>query len=143
MLLVSTRMLLHSLAVLAEKWESGVRMNCKDIEREVGLNERTISVGLTKLAKSGILDSITGGRVRGYKFARDPKDVYLSEVIEIVEGKCTFHCGKEIIDGMSCGNTKENCRVYRIYEELYVEVKEKLGELSVYEYALACKVNHS
>lgn len=138
MLLVSTRMLLHSLAVLTESWESGVRMNCKDIEQEVGLNERTISVGLTKLAKAGILDSVTGGRVRGYKFARDPQTVTLSEVIEIVEGENLFHCCKEIIEGMSCGNTKENCRVYQIYAELYAETTKRLSTLSIKEYADEC-----
>lgn len=131
-------MLLHSLAVLAEKWEGGERMNCKDIERLVGLNERTISVGLTKLAKAGILDSVTGGRIRGYKFARDPRSVNIEEVIEVVEGDNSFHCGKELIEGMVCHNTKEHCRIYKIYENSYNEAKSRLSKFSVYDYAHQC-----
>lgn len=137
MLLLSTRMLLHSLAILADRWESGERMNCKDIERLSGLQARTISSNLTKLSKAGILNSTTGGTVRGYKFAVDPRSVTVGDILNIVEGGMTFHCGKNVIEGVTCSNSPEKCSIYQVYSELYSVAMERLATITIYDFSVA------
>lgn len=72
--------------------------NASDIAEETRIAIPTVSKILKTLAHSGLVDSVRGAH-GGYRLARLPKDIPMSEVISVLEGpiamtECAIHDGK-------------------------------------------------
>lgn len=67
-----------------------------------------------KLAKGGLVKASVG-QARGYVFTRDPEDISLREIFEIVEGSPLFDdC---LLKHCNCGGTPKNCTIYGHWTE--------------------------
>ena len=76
---------------------------------------------LRKLVGSGAIKSYKGAH-GGYMIAKNPKDITLRQVIEVVEGPFMIsRCQQE---DYCCTNT--SCRVNNIYAEISLLVRDKL-----------------
>jgi Rrf2 family protein len=81
-----------------------------------------------RLAKARIVRSVRG-RKRGYVFARNPEEISLLELFEVIEGGPLFddcllrHC--------DCGGTTENCRIYAQWLSATKQINSLLEETSL------------
>ena len=81
-----------------------------------------------KLIKGRFVRAVRG-RKRGYVFARPPEEISLLELFEAMEDGPLFddcflrHC--------ECGGTPENCRIFSIWANATIRIKELLEETSV------------
>jgi len=90
----------------------------KDIAKRQNLSERYLEHIMLTLKKAGILRSIKGGK-GGYAFLKDPSEIRVREIVEILEGTISpVECveKKEI-----CGRS-ENC----VARELWSRIKEEI-----------------
>ncbi len=72
--------------------------NASDLAEETRIAAPTVSKILKALAHSGLVDSVRGAH-GGYRLARAPADIPMSEVIAVLEGpiamtECAVHDGK-------------------------------------------------
>jgi Rrf2 family protein len=81
-----------------------------------------------QLVKAHIVRSVRGQK-RGYVFAKDPEEISLLELFEIIEGGPLFddcllrHC--------ECGGTVENCCIYAQWSNATRKINSLLGEKSL------------
>jgi Rrf2 family protein len=69
---------------------------------------------LTDLSKNGFIKS-TRGRNGGYVFARSPKKIFISEIIEAVEGFESFNAC--LLGEVDCQRA-EKCEVHQMWDEV-------------------------
>ncbi|MCI9509658.1 MAG: Rrf2 family transcriptional regulator [Angelakisella sp.] len=110
---------------LARKRE---RMDAKRIAEETGVTLRFSLKILRKLVTGGLVNSYKGTK-GGYELARDPGEISLCDVIEMVEGpyslaRCLretdYHCSRNV-------ETCEVCKFQQVYAEISEAVREKLS----------------
>ncbi len=110
---------------LARKRE---RMDAKRIAEETGVTLRFSLKILRKLVTGGLVNSYKGTK-GGYELARDPGEISLCDVIEMVEGpyslaRCLsetdYHCNRNV---EACGA----CKFQQVYAEISETVREKLS----------------
>lgn len=81
-----------------------------------------------QLVKGGLIRAIKGRRC-GYVFAKDPEDISLLELFEVLEGGPLFddcplkHC--------QCGGTRENCRIYGQWISATRKFRDLLSDTSL------------
>ncbi len=75
---------LHALIHLAQKRESGVVL-IEDLAREKHIPKKFLEAILLELKKKGILQS-KKGKGGGYSLARHPRDIYMGEVVRLLDG---------------------------------------------------------
>ena len=61
-------------------------VSAHEIAKQAGLNKSVVANLLKDFARSGLLDSVRGLR-GGYRLAREPREISLGEILEVVEGK--------------------------------------------------------
>ena len=90
----------------------------KDIAKRQNLSERYLEHIMLALKKAGILMSIKGGK-GGYMFLRDPSEIKISEIIEILEGS---------LSPVECVEKKEICEKseYCVARELWCKIKNEI-----------------
>ncbi len=67
------------------------------------------------------------GRKGGYKLAKEPKNIKISEIIEIFEGKTA---PVKCFSGHKCSKEKE-CKTRKVWEKLKSNVDNTLGSMSL------------
>jgi Rrf2 family protein len=81
-----------------------------------------------KLTKANIVKTSNGSQ-RGYVFAREPKEIMLLELFELIEGGPLFdecfmkHC--------NCGGTVANCSIYSAWSKATKEMKDFLAKTNL------------
>ncbi|MCM8809454.1 MAG: Rrf2 family transcriptional regulator [Candidatus Omnitrophica bacterium] len=90
----------------------------KEIAKRQNLSERYLEHIMLALKKSGILRSIKGGK-GGYMFLKEPSEIKISEIIEILEGS---------LSPVECVEKKEICKKseYCVARELWCEIKSEI-----------------
>jgi len=83
-----------SLGILAKAQEGPVSL--KDISKVEGISVSYLEQLFVHLRRSGLVESVRGPG-GGYRFARDPKDIYLDEIMSVV---------KETINPVDCKSCK-------------------------------------
>ena len=64
----------------------------RDIAKSQGLSEKYLSRLIIELRQAGMVESVRGAR-GGYHLAKNPKEITLLEIIEVMEHEL-FHAGK-------------------------------------------------
>ncbi|MCM8786184.1 MAG: Rrf2 family transcriptional regulator [Candidatus Omnitrophica bacterium] len=90
----------------------------KEIAKRQNISERYLEHIMLALKKGGILRSIKGGK-GGYMFLKDPSEIKISQIIEILEGP---------LSPVECVEKKEVCKRsdYCVARELWCEIKNKI-----------------
>ncbi|MBZ0150053.1 MAG: Rrf2 family transcriptional regulator [Planctomycetes bacterium] len=61
-------------------------VSAHEIARQAGLNKSVVANLLKQFAKSGMLESVRGLK-GGYRLLRNPADISLEDILEVVEGR--------------------------------------------------------
>ncbi|MCM8771592.1 MAG: Rrf2 family transcriptional regulator [Candidatus Omnitrophica bacterium] len=92
----------------------------KDIAKRQNLSERYLEHIMLTLKKAGILRSAKGGK-GGYAFLRDPSEIKIKEIIEILEGTIS---PTECVEKSKICERSEIC----VARKLWCNIKEKILE---------------
>ena len=80
----------------------------RDIAKSQGLSEKYLSRLIIELRQAGMVESVRGAR-GGYHLAKNPKEITLLEIIEVMEGpvgivNCVYKDNKKFCDRIeTCG----------------------------------------
>lgn len=122
---------LQAMMFIASNYSSGENIELSKISDEHDIPKHFLSKILQQLVKGKLLKSMKGPS-GGYKLSRDPFDITLIEIIEIIDGLDVFHeCG---IGFKQCDN-KNPCPIHNDYKEIREKVEQlfstkTLGELT-------------
>jgi Rrf2 family cysteine metabolism transcriptional repressor len=61
----------------------------KDIAKEENISEKYLSLIIIPLRRAGLVSSIRGAH-GGYSLAKDPSQIILKEIVDILEGDCSL-----------------------------------------------------
>jgi Rrf2 family cysteine metabolism transcriptional repressor len=90
----------------------------KDIAKRQNLSERYLEHIMLQLKKAGILRSLKGGK-GGYAFLKEPSEIKVREIIEILEGSLS---PVECVENKEICNRSENC----VARDLWCYLKEEI-----------------
>ena len=86
--------------------------------------QRLVKYRFVKVAKN---------KNRGYVFAREPEEISLLELLEVIEGKSLFvDC---LLKHCNCGGTPENCCIYAQWVSATKKIKELLEKTTLVDAA--------
>lgn len=121
-------------AVRIIRYLSRVKKRCdaKNISESTDVTLRFALKILRKLVQSGLVVSFKG-TLGGYEIAKNPDDISLREVIEVVEG--TYYFSRCLGEGNCCtrGENVQPCPVNKIYEDISKFVREQLDKVKISE----------
>jgi len=104
---------------LAERFGTGP-VYLKDIAAEQEISEKYLSLIVLPLRSAGLVLS-SRGAYGGYSLAREPKEISLKKIVDILEGEsCLVHCVNE---PSSCTRT-----VICPIRDIWLTVGEKISE---------------
>ena len=86
---------------------------------------------LRKLVLGGAVRSYKGAS-GGYELARDPNEISMKDVIELIDGEIAI--SKCLLDEHLCskqGTNKSACAVHRIFDTINRDVSETLGGITI------------
>ncbi len=98
------------------------------IARAEGIPSKYLAKIFRQLAGAGLITAASHRR-KGYIFARDPEDISILELFEVIEGGPLFedcfmrHC--------QCGGTHENCGIYSAWHKAMSQVADYLAETNL------------
>ena len=95
------------------------------LAKESGITQRFALKILRKLMLGGVVASYKGVS-GGYALAREPKDISLGEVVELIDGPITVnHC---LSDKFSCTRVseKDSCAFHRVFCDLNQKFRKEL-----------------
>ena len=98
------------------------------IAKAEGLPHGYLSKIFQKLVKAGIVKSMKDKK-KGYVFAKQPEEISLLELFELIEGESLFddcllrHC--------ECDGTPENCCIFAKWLSATKKIKQLLSETSL------------
>ncbi|KJR40940.1 Transcriptional regulator, Rrf2 [Candidatus Magnetoovum chiemensis] len=95
-----------------------------EIAKPQYIPESFLSKILQKLVHGGLVKSIRGTR-GGYLLAKQPRDINLFDVIEVIEGSLAMNL---CVENKSKCIIANRCPVYTIWMEIKCEVEKKLKE---------------
>ncbi|MFI3263397.1 MAG: Rrf2 family transcriptional regulator [Rikenellaceae bacterium] len=136
MLLTPTKLAIVVCTHLVPYYEQGRRLSVPDMEEQFKINPRTLNPALRILVHAGILNSRTGGSDRGYILARDPKDVSIYEIIQLIQGEPKVNCLMNEGGCINCnvGKSKNgHCLVFNALNRVLEMTRTEIGKISLYD----------
>ena len=98
------------------------------IAKAEGMPSAYLSKILQQLVKAGFLKSTPGAR-RGYDFAREPEDISMLELLNVMEGDHIFSdC---LLKRCECGGTPDNCYIYGQWLDATRKIKTLFEETNL------------
>lgn len=113
--------------VLARNFGKGP-IYLKDIAKEEEISEKYLGQIIIPLRGAGLVLSSRGSH-GGYMLAREPSEINLKEIVDILEGDCLVRCIK---DPSSCSRVS-TCASRDIWMLLGGKISETLGSVSLAE----------
>ena len=103
----------------------------KDLASEQDISEKYLSLIVIPLRSAGLLLSARGAN-GGYTLARDPANITLKEIVDILEGEtCLVDCVRE---PSSCNRTAF-CSTRDIWQRVGEKISEALSEVTLNQLA--------
>jgi len=99
----------------------------KDIAKQEDISEKYLSLIIMPLRGIGLVNSVRGA-YGGYNLAKDPKQITLKEIIDLLEGDCSLvNCVK---DPSSCPRVSI-CASHDIWAILEGKISETLSSVTL------------
>lgn len=99
---------------------TGEPISIKSISERTGTTEYYLEQLFSHLRKAGLIKSVRGTK-GGYVLAKDPKDITVYEIMEVLEGPIEI---SDCIEDSTCGNA--DCCASRL---LWVRIKDSIEEI--------------
>jgi len=111
--------------VLARNYGKGNTF-LKEIAREEDISEKYLSLIIIPLKGVGLVNSVRGAS-GGYTLARDPSQITLKDIVDVLEGDCLVDCLK---DPKSCSRVS-TCASHDIWAMLGGKISETLSGITL------------
>jgi Rrf2 family protein len=102
-------------------------ITASNLHNSLQISPKYLSRLLTRLTKAGFIKSIQG-RNGGYVFSRDYHNIYISEIIETIDGTEVFKTC--LLGARYCGNSKP-CEMHGLWSDLRDKIIDKLTKTSI------------
>ena len=133
MLSNTSKYALRAVIYLAMNKDKTVKTGIKKISEELEIPAPFLGKILQSLAKQKLLNS-TKGPNGGFSLAKDPEDVFLIDIVEIIDGIEVFEkCG---IGVENCMDQDKPCAIHSRYAGIREEMKKLFSETSINEMVL-------
>jgi len=116
---------LRLMLVLARNYGKGNTF-LKEIAREEDISEKYLSLIIIPLKGVGLVNSVRGAS-GGYTLARDPAQITLKDIVDVLEGDCLVDCLK---DPKSCSRVS-TCASHDIWAMLGGKISETLSGITL------------
>lgn len=123
-----TRYGLRALIDLGVYYE-GKPVFVKDIAKRQNLSERYLEHIMLTLKKAGILRSLKGGK-GGYAFLKEPSEIKIREIIEILEGTIS---PAECVEKSQICERSQNCVARELWCSIKKEILKYLDNITLQE----------
>lgn len=98
----------------------------KEIAREEGISEKYLSIIIIPLKGVGLVNSVRGAS-GGYTLAREPAQITLKDIMDVLEGDCLVDC---LRDPKSCSRV-DICASHDIWAMLSSRISETLSGITL------------
>lgn len=98
----------------------------KDIARDEEISEKYLSLIIIPLKASGLVSSVRGAS-GGYALAKEPSQITLKDIVDVLEGDCLVDCLK---DPGSCPRVS-TCASHDIWAMLGGKISETLSSITL------------
>jgi Rrf2 family protein len=116
---------LRLMLVLARNYGKGNTF-LKEIAREEDISEKYLSLIIIPLKGVGLVNSVRGAS-GGYTLAREPSQITLKDIVDVLEGDCLVDCLK---DPKSCSRVS-TCASHDIWAMLGGKISETLSGITL------------
>ena len=123
----STRYALYALVELSRAPEMIVSV--KAIAEKYKISEHHVVKVLQQLARAGMIRSVRGLN-GGFQIARNPKEITMSDVIEIFEPRAPQH-GCALLDHLESCQIEGACRIGEVLDEIQQQAYFTLKSVSI------------
>jgi Rrf2 family transcriptional regulator, cysteine metabolism repressor len=103
---------LQAMMVLARRYKQGA-VRIRDIAYEEGLPEKFLELILLELKNARMLESVRGAK-GGYKLRRPPSEIYLAEIIRLIDGALAPFADAEQLRHL-IANDDERRALYQVF----------------------------
>ncbi|MEA1887337.1 MAG: Rrf2 family transcriptional regulator [Bacteroidota bacterium] len=125
MLSITSKYGIRATVYIAGKSKKGEKIGIKKISEDLDLPMPFLAKILQQLVKKKILVSSKGPH-GGFCIAREPKDIYLIEVVKAIDGEDVFH--RCVLYNENCASFEKN-RTPCILHVDYVKARDKIEKL--------------
>jgi Rrf2 family protein len=119
--------------VLARNYGNGNTF-LKDIAREEDISEKYLSLIIIPLKSAGLVNSVRGAS-GGYTLAKEPSQITLKNIVDVLEGDCLVDCLK---DPKACPRVS-TCASHDIWAIIGEKISETLRSITLEKLV---KMNH-
>lgn len=98
----STHLTIMAIPYLVENYYEGVHTTNPELSEVYNINPRSLMVSLRRLTQVGVLKSQVGGVYPGFKFAKDPKEISMYDVIVALEGSTRMNECRYATEDVKC-----------------------------------------
>jgi Rrf2 family protein len=106
----------------------------KDIAHEEEISEKYLSLIIIPLKSVGLINSIRGAS-GGYTLAKEPSQITLKDIVDVLEGDCLVDCLK---DPNACARVS-TCASHDIWAMLGDKISETLSSITLEQLVLRNK----
>ena len=101
----------------------------REIASNQEISEKYISRLIIELRKAGMVKSIRGSK-GGYRISREPKEITLLDVVEVMEGPVSI---VDCVSARDCCPRIASCVTREIWTELNNQIREALQKITLQE----------
>lgn len=136
MILTVTRLGIMACRYLAKGYYENRYISAPEIAEHYNMNVRALMPALRQLTRMGILRSRVGGNTPGFIFAKDPKEITLYQILNVLEGDTHFECCKELVPDLKCDcETNESCGIYTLFHGIIKHTSNRFSAITIAEHA--------
>jgi Rrf2 family protein len=99
----------------------------KDIANSENISEKYLSLIVIPLRRVGLVTSIRGAR-GGYRLAKDPSEITLKEIVDVLEGDCSL---VECVKNTSTCSRMPICAIHDIWAMIGGKISETLSSITL------------
>ena len=123
---LSTDYAIRIVMYLAEKQQTA---NSEEISVQMGIPRTVVATLATPLQKAGILTTLRGVG-GGFTLSRDPADISLHEIINLIEGTTRINRCLEA-DGFCSRNATDTCELHRYYQLVQAGLDQAFQKMTI------------
>ena len=131
---------LRAVLYLAINSEGGQKTGIKKISKDLDIPTPFLGKILQNLAKHKILSS-TKGPNGGFGLGKEPSEILLMDIVEVIDGQDSFH--KCVIGMKYCSEQENPCALHSRYADLREEIRKIFEVESIEQLVLDIKKGKS
>lgn len=120
----------YALRILSELADSDSVVDAKTLSDKTSVTPRFTLKILHKLVSANLVSSYKGVR-GGYKLKKDPANITLKDVIELIDGPIAMVRCLDSGEACSLNKDKTSCIYHHIFDTISLDVAKKLSNITI------------